>query len=144
MILDLTPRITDSGIITLDLALTISEAGAGSEATLPLIRERSTSTTLWARDGQTLITGGLIEETESENDQGIPFLMDIPILGYLFKTTGVKKSRTELLLMFTPHIIRDLDEADRVVEEFTRSVNRLKTDMDSRSGWAGRALETQP
>ena len=58
-----------------------------------------------AKDGSTIIIGGLKQERETENKEEVPFLSRIPVLGQLFSSSTKTKTRTELLLMITPHII---------------------------------------
>lgn len=70
----------------------------------PTVNTRNAETTVLLRDGETIAIGGLIRESTSKSISGIPFLMSIPILGYLFRTTTDKKSRTELIVFLTPRI----------------------------------------
>jgi general secretion pathway protein D len=81
-----------------------------------MILNRSITTEVVAGDGQTVLLGGLIKENTSQTDSKIPLLGDIPVLGYLFKTTSKGKDRTELVIMITPHIIRNTEQIDAMRE----------------------------
>ena len=78
--------------------------GAGSVTLPPTVNTRTADTTVLLRDGETIAIGGLITENVNKTVTGIPFLMSIPILGYLFKTTSDRKQRTELIFFLTPKI----------------------------------------
>ena len=72
-----------------------------------MIADRSAKTQVTVESGKTIVIGGLIKETVTESDSGIPILKDIPIIGYLFKNTLVTKNRSELLIFLTPEILID-------------------------------------
>ena len=74
-------------------------------ALAPLINTRSADTVVATPDGQTVIIGGLIEDSKGEAESKVPFLGDIPILGNLFKRKMKNNSSTELIIFLTPHII---------------------------------------
>jgi type IV pilus assembly protein PilQ len=57
------------------------------------------------KNGETTVIGGIIEESETSNIQKVPFLGDLPVIGYLFKGTEKTKSKTELLIFITPQIL---------------------------------------
>jgi type IV pilus assembly protein PilQ len=72
---------------------------------VPSIDNREATTEVLVRDGETLVIGGIYEGTTSEVSQGIPWLMKIPILGWLFKNQEVQSIRNELLIFVTPTIV---------------------------------------
>jgi type IV pilus assembly protein PilQ len=57
------------------------------------------------KDGETTVIGGIYKEDETQQDDGVPFLMDIPFLGRLFKSTVTSKDKSELLIFITPRIL---------------------------------------
>ena len=63
------------------------------------------------KDGETLVIGGLIQEYETKTVDKIPFLGDIPIIGALFRSTGTQKQKEEMIIMLTPQIILDSEDA---------------------------------
>jgi general secretion pathway protein D len=78
------------------------------------------------QSGETVALGGLIRERSSESVSGIPVLMDIPLLGNLFKTTGQGMQRTELLVLITPRVVRGAAQARAVTEELRKRLTILQ------------------
>jgi len=99
------PTVNADRRITLHVKPEVSNAvGTGSAALPPTVNTRNADTTVLLRDGETIAIGGLIQENINKSVTGIPFLMSIPILGYLFKTVDDIKQRTELIVFLTPKI----------------------------------------
>ncbi len=108
--LDITPVVNDGDYITVTLHPTVNSIAAISAAGVPNIQTRDTTTTVGLRDGQTIVIAGLIEDTDSRSVQKIPFLGDLPLLGRaLFTYQNVQKTRNELIVTVTPHIVRPGD-----------------------------------
>jgi general secretion pathway protein D len=82
----------------------------------PIISTREASTRAIIRDGQTVVIGGLIGESTERLDSGIPFLMDIPLIGALFRNKADSSTRTELAIFVTPYIVRSDADADAIRE----------------------------
>jgi general secretion pathway protein D len=70
------------------------------------------------QDGETIVIGGLIEDKASQTRAGVPFLSSIPLIGYLFSSTKGKTEKTELIILITPHVVKNFDEASLVTREF--------------------------
>ena len=105
--LDITPIVNDGDYITVTLHPTVNSIAAISAAGVPNIQTRDTTTTVGLHDGQTIVIAGLIEDMDSLSVQKIPFLGDIPLLGRaLFTYQNVQKTRNELIVTVTPHIVR--------------------------------------
>jgi len=99
------PTVNADRRITLHVKPEVSNAtGTGSATLPPTVNTRNAETTVLLRDGETIAIGGLITESVNKSVTGIPFLMSIPILGYLFKTVSDRKQRTELIVFLTPKI----------------------------------------
>lgn len=120
-VLEITPTILADGLIRLDIIFTIKEQigtiSIQSNDT-PVLSNRESQTNVFVRDGETLVIGGLIRERERNQENGIPFLKDIPLLGYLFKSKNKRTEKTDLLFFLQPTIVatgargplsRDLD-----------------------------------
>jgi type IV pilus assembly protein PilQ len=103
--LDITPWISSSGQITTEISPQISNAMGVNAKGYPNIFKRSMSTTVRLEDGETLILGGLLRTEEQIQHSQVPILGDIPILGYLFKTTRKTNVETNLVIYITPRII---------------------------------------
>lgn len=111
IILRVTPFITDDGLVEMIVNPEISNLAdqtipiaVGLSA--PVINTRSADTVVVTPDGQTVVIGGLMQKTGTESEGKIPFLGDIPGLGFLFKNKNNAGSRTELLIFLTPHIVQ--------------------------------------
>jgi type IV pilus assembly protein PilQ len=112
--LNITPWISQSGQITAEIAPEVSNSQGTNTSqgdNYPNVYTRSLSTTVRLNNGQTLVLGGLIKNNETTFEQKIPFLGDIPILGNLFKYSGKTRSKTNLVIYITPHIVSNPDSA---------------------------------
>jgi len=114
------PRISASGIVTLDLAIEISNATG--DALTPTINRNYVQTSLIARDHQTVAIAGVISDSNSLSTSRVPLLGDIPILGALFGQTDKRKRRFELLFLITPKVIRNLPTAVELTLDFQRAL----------------------
>jgi general secretion pathway protein D len=105
--LDITPVVNDGDYITVTLHPSVNSIAAISAAGVPNIQTRDTTTTVGLHDGQTIVIAGLIEDVDSRSVQKIPFLGDLPLIGRaLFTYQNIQKTRNELIITVTPHIVR--------------------------------------
>jgi type II secretory pathway component GspD/PulD (secretin) len=116
--MDLVPEVSEK---TGDLPLTVSSAGTNLTYNVPIIDKRSASTKVVVGNGQTLIIGGLIKNKTSYNRAKIPFMGDIPVLGYLFKSSKTTKEKIELLIFVSPTIV-DASQVIRMGREYKYGV----------------------
>jgi general secretion pathway protein D len=124
--LNITPTINDEGYVNMAVSQDVSSATAELQFGAPVISNRAALTQLLARHGQTVVIGGLIDRHEEKSRSGIPFLKDIPILGFLFGTTRSNVVTSELFLFLTPYIVASDADADRVREEIENRVELLR------------------
>ncbi len=105
------PQITPDNRVILDLSVSDDSVGqvvqSATGGTVPSIDTRAITTQVLVNDGQTVVLGGIMETTRSTSDKKVPFLGDIPLLGYLFKTTTKTNNKDELLIFVTPKILRE-------------------------------------
>jgi general secretion pathway protein D len=111
IILQVTPFITDDGLVEMIVSPQISSLSSQTVAiapgyNAPVIDIRQASTVVVVPDGQTVIIGGLMENDKTAVDTKIPILGDIPLLGMLFKRTQRDHAKTELIIFLTPHVVR--------------------------------------
>ena len=128
IILTVTPRINEKGLVAMDIDQEVSQV---SEQTItgissPIITKRSAKTSLVVQNGSTIVIGGLIQEQKERSISGIPFFSKIPLLNYFFSYTKHKVTKTELVILITPHTIRSLEEADLITKEFKDKIEGLK------------------
>ncbi|HUB52186.1 MAG TPA: pilus assembly protein N-terminal domain-containing protein [Terracidiphilus sp.] len=108
--LNFIPTVTPQGTIRLQVAPEVSALDYTNEVTLagftvPGLTDRKVNTEVELKDGQSFIIGGLLDNTETESFQKIPFLGDIPILGKLFQSMQKTRNNTELLVIVTPEVV---------------------------------------
>ncbi|MCM8536366.1 MAG: hypothetical protein NE334_10545 [Lentisphaeraceae bacterium] len=128
--LDVTATITGQGIANLKIEQTVSEAGENTISSLdsPTILNRSITTSVLARDNQTIILGGLIQENNSKKRNSVPWIGDIPYLGTLFESHSETKTKTELIVLLTPRIIESATEFNELSNIFQEDYSILKFD----------------
>ena len=129
VLLRVTPHINSSGLVKMDLAQEVSEIGTEfkiSEVTASSFLTRKAQTSLVIADGQTIVIGGLMRTKSDKNSSGIPYLKNIPILGYLFGGMSDDFDKTELIFLVTPRVITPRAEADAVTKDFSARVDRIK------------------
>jgi general secretion pathway protein D len=139
IILTVTPRINEKGLVAMDVNQEVSQAQetitSGIES--PTISNRKAQTSLVVQDGSTVVIGGLIAEQMEKTIRGVPFLSSIPLLGYLFSDTSEKKGKTELIILITPHVVRNFDEAEMITQEFKEKLGEInKLISKSEEKWA--------
>lgn len=106
--LKIKPQISEGDYIRMDINQEISAVKNDKGQAIDLVTtKRSTKTSIVVKDKETVVIGGLIQDTEDENIQKVPFLGDIPGLGWLFKTKNKSRKKTNLMILLTPHIVKD-------------------------------------
>ena len=131
VILKIKPLINESGLVSLDLNQEVSDyfiqSLYGSE--YPVITKREATTNLVAQDGDTIVIGGLIQDQFKRSKEGIPFLSQIPILGHLFGTTKDSNSRNEVIMLLTPTVVKNPDEARDMTNVYVHRLKGVKKDL---------------
>jgi general secretion pathway protein D len=131
IILNVTPFIYPNGDVEMILAPQISEVapqstqisgGTNGNFSTPYLNTRSANTVVLTPSGQTVVIGGLMQDTKSVTDSGIPVLQSIPLLGNLFKHKQKTASKTELMIFITPTVIKTPEDLARMsVDETSRT-----------------------
>jgi general secretion pathway protein D len=120
----ITPRISASGTVTLQIYHDVRSPGA-STSYGPTFTTTNVETTLAVKDGESVAIAGMIRESVSNARNGVPLLSDIPILGSLFGITTHATQRTELLIMITPHVIRTPERFREMTDEIRDSLRNV-------------------
>ena len=122
VILSITPRIHESGRVFLKIEQEVSSVGATTSSTInsPTIKQRRIKTTVQIKDGEALALGGLIQDQVNDTRNQIPLLGDIPLIGNAFKEKGGSVGKTELIVLITPRVVRSLNEAREITDEYRR------------------------
>jgi type IV pilus assembly protein PilQ len=109
--LKVTPHITPDNRVILDLDVRDDNVGtvvvASGGVNVPSIDTREIATQVLVNDGQTVVLGGILQTTQREDDNKVPYLGDIPIIGHLFKSTSHQDNKDELMIFITPKILRE-------------------------------------
>jgi general secretion pathway protein D len=119
--LKITPQINASDEVKLVIDLTINDIASQDFAGLgPSWSKKTLKDTVVVRDQQAVVLGGLISDKITNTESKVPLLGDIPILGYLFKFTGKRKEKRNLLIVLTPYIVHNQNDLERIVERRVR------------------------
>jgi len=120
VMLGVTPSITAGDLVTMDINQVVSNIGADRNvagANYPTFSQRQINTEVAVRSGQTIVLGGLIQDSAQADTSGLPFLSNLPLVGALFGTHSNNKQRTELLVVITPRVLRSDEDARAVSRE---------------------------
>jgi general secretion pathway protein D len=126
VILTVTPRIGEQGTVALDVKQEVNSVGPAVQPTnSPSFVKREAETSVVLMNNMTLVLGGLIQDTLTLDDRGIPVLKDIPIFGWAFRFTGRKIEKTELLLLITPRVVGTALDAAKITNEMRRATPEI-------------------
>ena len=127
--LEVTPHVGQNDQVRLDLNLKladlvewITQGNGSSQTRVPVTSERSVNNTVTLSDGETIVIGGLIDESTTETIRQVPILSKLPLIGGLFKDKSVVKSSRTLFVFLTPHIIDDISNMRKVTDKYGRSL----------------------
>jgi general secretion pathway protein D len=136
--LTITPQISEGNTLILEISQEVSSIASSSQGAVDIVtNQRTIDTTVIVEDGDILVLGGLIEDTLRENDQRVPILGSIPLLGNLFRSRTTNKVKTNLLVFIRPKILRDSSTAameteskyNYILEEQRKNRPRLGTQV---------------
>ncbi len=126
-ILTVTPRIGENGMVTLDIKQEVTDSVPTEDSDIdsPTFTTRVTETSLVVKSGHVIYLGGIIRINKELTIKKVPFLGDIPFLGNAFKSHQNTKSKTELMVLITPHITSTASEADTMTREFEEKLKQV-------------------
>jgi general secretion pathway protein D len=140
--LNVTPRITTDGLVTIDVVSTASDllgfdiVASGTDANgrrvdtvAPRTTERTTDTSVSVRSGEIVALGGLMRDQITKQVSKVPLLGDIPLLGHLFRSTRTSKNKTELMIFMIPHVIEGDAQNRAAVKEQSKSILKQFPDL---------------
>jgi general secretion pathway protein D len=150
--LDVTPYINPDGLVVMDLKQTVSQLGTPVEIDgnqVPTTTERDANATVAVKDRDTIILGGFISTTKSKSKTGVPYLMNIPLLGSLFSSISDDNQRTELIVLIRPTVLPTPADAALVAAQersklpaVRRAEREIQDDDSQRLKQANRDLGT--
>jgi general secretion pathway protein D len=132
--LAVTPRVNQGGQISLDLAVELSSVAdstqiPGAVPNTPAFNKTTAQSVITVQSGQTILLGGLIEETKGRGSKGLPILSDIPIVGALFGEQNREDNRQELVMLITPTLIPANQDLTDVTNELRKKMQYLQDEF---------------
>lgn len=144
--LQVTPSVNSGNIVTMQVDQSVTDVGAPDDVTKQrAFLQRQFSSKVAVRSGESIVMGGLIQERGTSGKSGVPVLHTIPIFGNLFGTTTNEGSRTELIVVITPRVVRsdiDIREVGDDLRERMRGLTQVREFDPSRFPKAVPAVET--
>ncbi|MBU2026088.1 MAG: type II secretion system secretin GspD, partial [Proteobacteria bacterium] len=125
IILKITPNINEEQFVRLKIDQQVTKLTGGQTST-PTTLKRTAKTTVVVKDNETVVIGGMIDDSTSIETAQVPCLGDIPILGWLFKTMGRGREKTNLFVFITPHIIRNQEEAAAIYKKKLDDIGNIE------------------
>lgn len=135
--LNVTPFITPDDLVLMEISQTINELAGTTKIgndEVPNTTKREAESTVSVRDNETIILGGFIRASKSKTRSGVPYLKDIPLLGFLFRESKNENNRSELIVLLRPRILRSpLDASQAAKDEMDRlpGVKQAQKDFDA-------------
>lgn len=132
--LTIIPTINTDGYVTFRL---LQEVSALTQQTIqaalnaPVITVREAETSAIVKNGSTVVIGGLIGESEDATETGVPLLKDVPLLGLLFKSRSVTRTRTELAIFLTPYVVFTDEDAEQILQREREQLRDSRQKIDS-------------
>lgn len=125
--LEVTPRVNSGGLVTMEVKQEVSSAvtTTTSDIDAPTIQNRLIDSVVAINSGETIILGGLIQDTKTNSEGGVPFIHRIPVVGKLFGRTTQDSNRTELLVLITPRVVGSRNDARQITDEFRRKLKGI-------------------
>ncbi|WP_428377084.1 type II secretion system secretin GspD [Lichenicoccus sp.] len=146
VILEVTPRINTGGMVTLDVSQEVSTVATGVTTVgvnSPTFNTQNVNSRVVVADGQTVGIAGLIRDNTNRASSGIPWLKDIPLLGLLGGTQTNTRMREELLVLITPHVVRDQHDAQALTEDLREHLSGAAAVPDDSAAANGSADPNQ-
>ncbi len=145
VILKIKPRVNAGGMVIMEIDQTASQPILNPINPLqPTIQQREIESVIAVQSGNTLVLGGLIRDQRDEIHSGIPFLKDIPYIGWLFSQTTKKLARTELVILITPRVVQQRNDAELITREFKRKLTGLYEEVSEQPAKADDRSEASP
>jgi len=125
IVLKITPNINEEQFVRLKIDQQVTKL-TGEQTSTPTTLKRTAKTTVVVKDNETVVIGGLIDDTTSIDTVQVPCLGDIPILGWAFKTRGSGRDKSNLFVFITPHIIRNQEEAAAIYKKKMDDIGNIE------------------
>ncbi len=130
VLLSVTPRVNAGGLVTMELSQEVTDIGSIDDATgQRSFLQRNINSTVAVQNGRTIVLGGLITENTVNAESGVPGIHNWPIIGGLFGKTANSKTKRELIVLITPRVIFNHENATQATQEYAQKMELLKTSL---------------
>lgn len=124
--LKIKPRVNANGLVTMEVTQSVEDPGAiPANGTNPSILTREINSSVAVQSGETIVLGGLIKDNNTDDNNGVPLLHDIPVLGTLFGSKTKSQDKTELVVLITPRVVKSRQDAGLITDEFKRKLSNI-------------------
>jgi general secretion pathway protein D len=134
VVVNVTPQVNSEGLVNMLVSQEVSEVAGADQSVQgivsPTFTTREAETTVVVQSGETVVIGGIISETKNDSRSGVPYLMDVPVVGQLFRSHSDSKRKIELIILITPYVVRDRDEARSVTAQFKERVDDVLQELN--------------
>lgn len=133
MRLEITPHVIDGKNMKMKIKVVKDELDFTHAATMlgnPIIIKKLTETSLIVKDGETIVISGLTKETKGDGDAGVPWLKDVPVLGWVFKADNKNEAMEEILIFITPHILPVAKDQDKIAGTDNGGKQKIEIEPD--------------
>jgi general secretion pathway protein D len=128
--LQVLPLINPDGLVEMDIQQDIEQLGPDVQIQgvggVPTTTKRQAGAKVAVLDGQSILLGGFISDSRTKSNSGVPWLKDIPVLGYLFRSDSIQNLRTELVIMMRPTVLPTPSVAAKVAEVERNKLSGVK------------------
>ena len=128
--LKITPHVTEDRLVRMVINLEVTSinqaATLTTASTLPITNKRTVDTTVIVKDNQTVVIGGLIDDSTTANENQVPALGDVPLLGWLFRNKSKNNVKTNLYIVITPRVIKNPEEANQIFTGKREHIDTIK------------------
>ncbi|MEN8259783.1 MAG: type II secretion system secretin GspD, partial [Pseudomonadota bacterium] len=148
VILKVKPRVNAGGLVIMEIDQQANQAVETTTSGLdtPTIQQRKINSSIAIQSGETIVLGGLIREQNQRSRDGVPFLSRLPLIGPLFGNTNKVMDRTELIVLITPRVVENGNDARKITNEFRRKLTGIYHRPPPHAAVAGDSVDvtTQP
>ena len=128
--LKITPHVTEDRLVRMQISLEVTainqQATLTTSSTLPVTLKRTVDTTVIIKDQQTVVIGGLIDDSTTQSENRVPMLGQIPVLGWLFRNRSDETVKTNLYVFLTPRVIKNPGEAAGIFQQKREQIDTIK------------------
>ena len=133
--LEVTPRVNANGLVIMKLKQIVSnvvqntiaetKTDTATQQQSPTISKKEIASSVAVADGETIVLGGLISDNVTDNKNGVPFFYQLPIIGSLFGATSKNDTKTELVILITPRVVKSKQDSRVISNEFKRKLTTI-------------------